>query len=398
MKGLLFIFFAGFATISHAQAVIQGHVVDAQTNTPLPGTNVYIANTTHGTVTDAEGAFRIDGIQPGHYKIIVSFIGYGTQVIDVSTSVNAGYRILLRPSAQQLKEIVVHSKKHSRGDWVANFNLFKEHFIGTSDNYRSCTFENPRVLDFSKKGYMLTATADSTLVIENRGLGYRVKIFLEKYEFNTMLIRTHYEGQIIFEELVPRDETEELQWAKARLKAYYGSEMQFFRALYHHRLNQEGFFFNLIQEENFGKRGGIKRIGYADSVKTPRSAIYNYKPIKVHTLVNYNRILDSLTSTPEQPVLKFKGELDIQYIHEAESSSYQQARHHGYGKNPQVSQVKLLKPCIIQLNGQVYPLDGIETSGYWSWELVAESLPLNYDPEADEELTGFKILSEGDHH
>ncbi len=394
-KFLRLLIFSILPSISLAQTAIHGHVVDAETNTGLPGANVYIANTTKGSVTDVTGAFRIEGLQPGHYKIIVSFVGYGTQVIDVQTTITVGYKILLRPSPQQLKELVIHSKKRSRGEWVANFNMFKEHFIGLSDNYRFCTFQNPRVLDFERTESMLEAKSDSIIVIENRGLGYRIKVFLELYQYNIMLVRTHYVGQIVFEQLEAKDENEEMEWARARLKAYYGSEMHFLRALYKHRLNKEGYFFNVIKDVNLGQKGGIKHIGYADSVKSPRAAIYNYRRIKMHTLTNYNRILDSVRSTKDQPILKFKGELDVQYIHEPESFNYQVARGRSRGKNPQVSQMKMLADsAIIQPNGQLYPPDAVETRGYWSWELMAEALPLNYDPEEDQDLTGFRLLLE----
>lgn len=376
------------------KAQIQGHVVDAIKGTPLLFANVLIANTTKGTRTDDAGAFRIHNLSPGHYRLIVSYMGYATQVIEVNTANNVSYKILLQPALKQLNEVVFRSKNLTRTEWMNYFMLFKQHFIGTSDNYRLCSIENPRVLDFYNKDGILTVVSDSVIIIDNRGLGYRIKLFLEKYEYNMMRYRTHYEQQIVFEPLEPRDNKEKIEWAKARLKAYYGSEMQFFRSLYKHELYNDGYVFNLIVEKNFGKQGGIKNIGIADSTKSPRSALFNYKRYRVFTLTNYNKVIDSLSS-PDEPVLKFKGDLQIDYIHETESNDYQSSRHRGWGKKPQQSQIKLLRDsAVVQPNGQIYPPDAVETSGYWSWELMSEALPLDYEPEDDIKISGFRMLSQ----
>jgi hypothetical protein len=226
------------------------------------------------------------------------------------------------------------------------------------------------------------------LILENRGLGYRLKILLQKYKFNILTILVHYEGQIVYEPLVPGDEEEKLLWAKNRLKAYYGSEMHFLRAMYNHKLNDEGYYFNIVHEVNKGLKGGVVRAGISDSVMAPRSPIYNRR-IKMHTIVNYDRILDSATSTLEQPVLKYDGDLEVKYIMEPESRAYQKAYRKIVGKSVQISVMKLLNgSAIVQSNGQPYPLDALETSGYWSWELMAENLPTDYTPDDDLKLIG----------
>jgi hypothetical protein len=58
--------------------VIKGKVVDAFTQTPLPGATVVIqdSNPTLGTMTDADGNFKLLNIKPGRYNLKVSFIGY----------------------------------------------------------------------------------------------------------------------------------------------------------------------------------------------------------------------------------------------------------------------------------------------------------------------------------
>lgn len=369
-----------------AQSVIQGHVIDSDTNTPLPGATVFIANTTRGVASGAEGEFMIKGLPHAHYKLVISFIGYETQVLDLVPNANITYKILLKPSAQQLSQVVIHARKTSRSEWLANFRIFKERFIGISENAQYCSFENAGVLHFNNEHGILEASADSTLVIDNTGLGYRIKIVLSKFRFNMATVEVYYEGQMVYEQLPAGNEAEKIKWAQNRLKAYYGSEMHFLRSLYARDLFNNGFYFNVIEQKNV--RGSFKRIGIADTTMAPKSPIFNNRRIKVQTITDYDRILDSARSTPEEPFLSYKGDLEIQYINEAEPGTYQRNRKIFPAKIQQRSTLILHKPCTIEPHGQVYPPDAIETKNYWSWELMAESLPLDYDPNADLAITG----------
>jgi hypothetical protein len=366
---------------------VQGRVIDGETNTPLPGANVFIANSTYGVSTDVDGAFVIKGLRAAQYRLVISFIGYETQVTDVNPVRPFSYKVILKPSIKTLNEIVIRARKASRSEWLANFKIFKEKFIGLSENARLCTIENPRVLTFENKEGVLNAFADSALIVQNNGLGYRIRILLDKYQYNLITILLHYEGQIVYEPLVPANDEEKITWAKNRLKAHNGSEMQFLRSLYDRKLNDDGYYFNLINDE-YTIKGGVVKKGYSDTLKTPRSPVYNNKRIKIQTITDYNRILDTLNSTPEQPVLSFKGDLEITYINEAETYAFQVNRKSTIGKSLQSSTIILHKPAMVQSHGQVYPQDAVETRGYWSWELMAESLPLDYDPALDLKITG----------
>lgn len=83
---------------------VSGKVTSADDGQSLPGTNVLIKGTTTGTVTDAEGNYKID-VPSAESVLIFSSIGYATQevpvngrsVIDVSMSLDV----------KQLSEVVV---------------------------------------------------------------------------------------------------------------------------------------------------------------------------------------------------------------------------------------------------------------------------------------------------
>src|SRR5919202_4082782 len=71
----LFVPFFFFITASLAQGVISGQVLDAETGQPLEGASVFAQNTSHGTITNKEGNYRLP-LGKGGYELVVSYTGY----------------------------------------------------------------------------------------------------------------------------------------------------------------------------------------------------------------------------------------------------------------------------------------------------------------------------------
>ncbi len=284
-----------------------------------------------------------------------------------------------------MKEVVIHGKSLGASERTRNMQDFRENFIGQSENARFCEIANPTVLEFEKEALVLKATSDSLLIIDNRGLGYRLKFLLEDFTLNTLTKKLLYKGQVVYEALLPKDEKENQHWAANRLKAYYGSEMHFMRALYIHHLLEEGFFFNLYTDKK-REDGKIVNIAVPDTTLTIHSRLFKRK-ISMPTIDNYNRILDSVALVSySQVMLSFEGQLEVVYIHEEEPYEYVSRRNLKVGyKQPQKSRLYLLNHgVIVEPNGSVLSEENLPTLGYWSWELVAESLPIDYDPKEDE--------------
>ncbi|MFN8208704.1 MAG: TonB family protein [Bacteroidales bacterium] len=62
-----------------AKLTAKGQVVAEATNNPLAGSAVIIQGTTVGTITDAEGAFKIEAAKGD--KLVISFVGFETEVV-----------------------------------------------------------------------------------------------------------------------------------------------------------------------------------------------------------------------------------------------------------------------------------------------------------------------------
>jgi TonB-linked SusC/RagA family outer membrane protein len=108
MKKLLLLFLISTIIVSFSWAqeqVVNGKVRSADEDVSLPGVSILIVGTTEGTVTDAEGDFKISVPDGGSLQF--SYIGYVTQEIVVGnqTLIN----VSMVPDVSQLQEIVVTS-------------------------------------------------------------------------------------------------------------------------------------------------------------------------------------------------------------------------------------------------------------------------------------------------
>ncbi|MGJ3234025.1 SusC/RagA family TonB-linked outer membrane protein [Marivirga sp.] len=98
---LLLVFFIG--SLGHAQMLVKGKVSSAEDNDPLPGVSIQIEGTTKGTVTNIDGEYELQ--VENDDKIIFSFIGYKTQVINYSGQ--STLNIAMEEDVAALEEVVV---------------------------------------------------------------------------------------------------------------------------------------------------------------------------------------------------------------------------------------------------------------------------------------------------
>jgi len=100
------------SVFSYAQDTgsIVGKLIDKEyNNEPLAFGNVLLKGTTIGTTSDFDGLYKIEGLMPGEYTVIYSFVGYETQEIPVT--VEAGkvteVNVTMAASAAALDEVVI---------------------------------------------------------------------------------------------------------------------------------------------------------------------------------------------------------------------------------------------------------------------------------------------------
>lgn len=106
MKTRLLLCFALLCAIGAVaqERSITGTVTSAEDGTPVPGANVVVKGTTNGTVTDANGIFRLS-LPAGPATLVTSFIGMQTLEVEVGDRTVVDFA--LPSDVKQLTEVVV---------------------------------------------------------------------------------------------------------------------------------------------------------------------------------------------------------------------------------------------------------------------------------------------------
>ncbi len=93
---------------------IQGSVTDDDTKTPVSGVNINLLKNDKVDFSDLFGRFRIKDIQPGQYELLLSHIGYKTEIIPVEVKENseAIIKVDLKKSILKLSEIKIGGKRN----------------------------------------------------------------------------------------------------------------------------------------------------------------------------------------------------------------------------------------------------------------------------------------------
>jgi len=106
---LSFIFFIFLTSqIYSQQAIIKGKVIDKETLQPLSFANIRVEETTMGTSANINGEYVLK-LKSGNHKLVVSFIGYYSDTILVSTVSNLSeINFELDQTKIDLPEVVVN--------------------------------------------------------------------------------------------------------------------------------------------------------------------------------------------------------------------------------------------------------------------------------------------------
>ncbi len=125
-----------FANSETPRGTIRGTVTDRLTRATLPGANIILLNTTPvtGTTTDADGRFRMEGVEAGRISLKVTFVGY-KEVVFANLLLNSGKELILNI---ELDEAVITAREvviSARADKTTALNQM------TSVSARSFTIE-----------------------------------------------------------------------------------------------------------------------------------------------------------------------------------------------------------------------------------------------------------------
>ncbi|MFD0760912.1 carboxypeptidase-like regulatory domain-containing protein [Lutibacter aestuarii] len=328
---LFTLFFISF--INYAQT-ISGTIYNKTTNEVLPGASIYLNGTTIGDVSDFNGYFELNLAKITNTPLIISYTGFKTILI-ASKDLSKKLKIYLEEETQQLNEVIISPDKWSR---KKKLQIFKNEFLGTSENAKYCTIENEKDIQlmYNDATKTLSAYCNQPIIIKNKFLGYQINYNLTEFEvkFHTSLngfrlIKSVYnEGYSFFKNLRKKVTSKTI---KNRKKAYNGSSIHFMKSLANKRLTENKF-----------------EIYYKSWPTLP------YKYFTLHTQNGLTKVNVNVES------------LDILY-NKTDQSKIQFQLKNGSGV------------FYIDKNGNHMPPKAISWAGNLSLKRISDMLPLDYD-------------------
>tara|TARA_R110001583_G_scaffold50022_2_gene156220 strand:- start:10191 stop:11198 length:1008 start_codon:yes stop_codon:yes gene_type:complete len=250
MKKLLFLMlFVGFHLVSYNQVIIKGRIFDKKTKEKICFATVYFDGSFVGTSSDGNGEFSLSIPHNTCMPLTVSAVGYYSFTLP-DFSIDKPIIIHLTPKEYQINEVIVSDKSLVKKR-KANLRLFKNIFLGTTENALNCEISNEQDISFNygTDRDTLKAIVSKPIFVNNNALGYNATYYLNRFEYyrksNTFLIR----GNMIFNKDLASETTDERLYMTKRKKAYLGSRMHFFRALWANDLLSAGFLVKNSSEE-----------------------------------------------------------------------------------------------------------------------------------------------------
>jgi len=230
-KYILIILFSNVYLVAYNQ-LIDGIIMDRETEIPIPFASVYFSGTFAGTTSDQDGNFKIDVSENASMPLTISAVGYYSFSLN-DFSIGESFRIYLTPKVHEIAEVVLIGKSLTR-DRKKNLKLFKQEFLGTTANARRCEIINDDDITFNygSDNDTLKAFALNPILISNGALGYSITYYLDKFEYYKKKHTIFFTGNIIFNEDLTSNESLKQFYEKRRKYAYSGSRMHFFRALW----------------------------------------------------------------------------------------------------------------------------------------------------------------------
>ena len=96
---------------NNCSIAFSGKAIDAQTKETLPFATVYIQELQTGVVADEKGRFKKDGLCPGSYTFVCSFLGYTSVTYKTDISKNTSFNFSLQPETTVIDEVVVKAER-----------------------------------------------------------------------------------------------------------------------------------------------------------------------------------------------------------------------------------------------------------------------------------------------
>lgn len=386
MKSILFtVLFLVAYVVGDAQGVISGKVITESGELPLAGASVYINGSLIGTTTNDKGEFAFRPIKNGFYDIIVSFVGYELIAYRATVSskdIQLVFKLTRKPT--ELRNVVVLSKD-TRAKWL---KIFRENFLGNTFAATKCKILNEDEILFEdgNSNDSIKAFSVAPLELVNKELGYKIYFELAGFYFSPSQGRTYFYGYSRFEEL-SRKRPVPARYTRKRELYYLGSTLHFFHSLISETSIEQGYAtLNIRTMESKDTSATTNQPSFR--IEGPGNVNGNEngrnRKMRAAFAINPSDFF-SKDTVQGTAVYKFDWKEQIRVT---------------YSKNPYTKALILDKfslegllplgvytdidmlesPVYMDGNGSLYDPLAIQMRGFWSFEKMANMLPIDYRP------------------
>ncbi|MGD8779163.1 MAG: TonB-dependent receptor [Ignavibacteria bacterium] len=114
LEVVLIILLSISASLFAQKTAIEGVVYNNSNNRAIAGANILLKDSSVGTATDPDGKFLLKNISEGNLSIMVSCVGFKTEIIEISTEAGKTQKIevFLNPVLVPVGEVIVTSTKY----------------------------------------------------------------------------------------------------------------------------------------------------------------------------------------------------------------------------------------------------------------------------------------------
>ncbi|MBI3004133.1 MAG: carboxypeptidase-like regulatory domain-containing protein [Ignavibacteriales bacterium] len=99
-------FLQTFQSVVAQTFTLSGFVRDAETKQPLVAAAIRIVGTSKGTISNAQGEYRIS-LEPGSHLVTFSYVGYRPDSARIRAAGNTAYNVVLQPAPIQMAEVII---------------------------------------------------------------------------------------------------------------------------------------------------------------------------------------------------------------------------------------------------------------------------------------------------
>ena len=336
--------------------IVQGRILDANSQEPIEGVHVFINGTKNGVVSDKNGFYRFNAPNRPEFTLIFSHVSYDVQTFDFKGFAEfTKLDVQLKHATNLVGGVMVTARRDRKRE--RRLKEFKSFFFGKYHNPELIEIENEYVLAFEKvKNGGFQVQGQPVLKVMNKHLNY--EIYFHLISFNSK--NKSFFGYSDFSDLGSSYHLKPDSVEANRHTSYKGSLRHFFYALVNDKLDEEGFAASIL-----------KKVSLNGDIATHIRHYFVSTPLEFSDEKGKKGNIEMTRLDSGLYELYVDGFIEIAYFDELDKEG-----------GPQISSLVLKGPVLVNKQGIVFNQEQVQIDDYLLNEGVYYALPFEYLPMA----------------